>query len=103
MTERGNHNGTNVQPAGKWRNILNESWPPADGARRLTDRPVAEQIAVTVRVVFDTGTEQLDGMASRWTGNHVYVLVQDPRVRIGGVWVDAGDVERIKPDETPDG
>jgi hypothetical protein len=89
----GSH-GTNVQPAGGWQRVQNESWPPAEVARRLSDRPYEEQIPVIVRVVFDTGEENIEGMASRWTGQHVYVLVADQRVRIGGVWVAAADVSR---------
>lgn len=89
----GSH-GTNVQPAGRWQKVLNENWPPADVARRLNDRPVEEQIPVSVRVVFTAGEERLDGMAARWTRMHGYVIVADQRIRNQGIWVLAADIQR---------
>ena len=72
----------------------NQSWPPPEVARRLNDKPRAEQISVTVRLEFSTGEEMLDGIAARWWKQHVYVKVNDPRLPTWGAWVDAADVER---------
>lgn len=79
-------------PTEHWQDVLNESWPPADVARKLQDR---EGIPVTVRVVFGRdGEQQLDGRARRWWEQHVYVELKDRRIRTTGVWVDASDVQR---------
>lgn len=73
--------------------VLNESWPPTDVAAVLKNVP--EPIPVTVRLVFDTdGEQQLAGRAVRWWQRHVYVELDDHRIRSTGVWVDAGDVKR---------
>lgn len=89
---------TNVQPSGRWSTPLNESWPPADIARKLNDTEPYKWISVRVRLVFDTGEEVLDGSATRWVNRgktrHVYVTVNDPRLNSGGVWVDPADVSR---------
>lgn len=78
---------------GKYLDILNKSWPPAEVARELKDRPDA--IAVQVRIVFETDGEQwLDGMARRWWQQHVCVECLDSRLQVRYVWVDAGDVKR---------
>lgn len=75
--------------------IANESWPPPDVARRLNDRPSGEQVAVEVRVAFETGDEWLQGTATRWHGQHVRVVTSDPRIVTYGLWVVAADVRRI--------
>ena len=72
--------------------VLNQSWPPNDGARGLIDHA---SINVTVRVVFERdGETWLDGVATRWSGRHVFVRVEDSRLRVQFVWVDAADVRR---------
>ena len=49
----------------RYQHVLNMSWPPAEVARELKDRPDA--IAVQVRIVFEADGEQwLDGVARRW-------------------------------------
>ena len=77
----------------RFQDILNQSWPAPDVARRLHDRP--DSVAVRVRVVWaDDGEEWLDGTATRWHGRQVCVLHSDPRARVPYSWVDAGDVQR---------
>lgn len=82
-----------------WQNIDNEDWPYRDDkgrhARGINDRPIEQQRPVTVRLVFERDGEVfLPGRASRWTATHVYVIVNDPRVRRMAVWVKAEDVRR---------
>ena len=73
--------------------VLNKSWPPAEVAHELKDRPDA--IAVQVRIEFETDGEQwLDGTARRWWKQHVCVECLDPRLQVRYVWVDAADVRR---------
>lgn len=75
----------------RWQEVLNESWPPADVARRLRD--VAEPIAVTVRLELDQdGEVRLQAQAVRWWQQHVCVYLIDPRLQARYVWVDAADV-----------
>src|SRR5687767_5367501 len=75
---------------GTYQEVLNKSWPPAEIASELKDRPDA--IAVEVRVVFETDGEQwLDGMARRWRKQHVCVKCLDPRLRVPYVWVAASE------------
>lgn len=77
-------------PAARWQAILNASWP--DNPRGL---PHHEPIDVTARIVFeDDGEVWLDGTADRWVGQHVCVELDDPRLQVRYVWVDAGDVRR---------
>ena len=92
----GSH-GTNVQPGHNWVSVKNESWPPAEVARRMTPLSIDQQIAVRVRVVFETGEEWLEGFATRWTKNlpHVRVAIHDERVASGGVWVAPEDIKRM--------
>lgn len=84
---------TNVQPATGWSDPLNETWPPAELARRLQDVPVDKQIAVVARLVFETGTEYLEGFATRWEDGKPYVriAIADSRLRSGGVWLHPSD------------
>jgi hypothetical protein len=98
----GSH-GTYVQPGHRWTRVLNQSWPPAEVARRLTDVPIEQQIPVRVRVVFETGEEQLDGIATRWVKNlpHVRVAINDVRIVSGGVWVAPSDIERVSSPTAP--
>lgn len=92
----GSH-ATNIQPGQRWAEVLNQSWPPPEVARRLCDVPIEDQIHVRVRVLFETGEEQLEGIATRWTKNlpHVRVSINDVRLVSGGVWVSPSDIERI--------
>ena len=86
-----------MQPGRRWVKVLNQSWPPAEIARRLCDVPIEDQIRVRVRVVFETGEEHLEGIATRWTKNlpHVRVAINDVRIVSGGVWVAPSDIERM--------
>lgn len=77
----------------RFQDVLNSSWPPPDVARRQSDRP--DSIDVQVRVVWATDGERwLEGTATRWHGRHVFAYLRDDRLRLGLVWVAAGDVER---------
>lgn len=76
-----------------FQDVLNQSWPPAEVARELRNRPDA--IAAKARVMFETDGEQwLDGIARRWWQQHVCVELEDPRLRVRYVWVSAADVRR---------
>ncbi|MET0887742.1 MAG: hypothetical protein ABWX92_14980, partial [Mycetocola sp.] len=82
--------------------VLNESWPFRDSkgrhARGIDDRPAKDQRLVTVRLVLKSDGEVfLPGRATRWTDlpadrAHVFVVVDDPRVRRGMVCVRFRDV-----------
>lgn len=79
--------------------VTNESWPfrDEDGwhARGLNDKPAEEQVDVVARVVFqDDGETWLEGRAVRWTDNHTHacVLISDPRLQTGYVWLRAHEV-----------
>jgi hypothetical protein len=77
----------------RFQDVTNQSWPPPEVARRLSDRQ--DGIDVRVRVVLSgDGEVWLDGRATRWHGRHVFAYVLDDRLRLGFVWVDAGDVQR---------
>jgi hypothetical protein len=78
-----------------WREVLNMHWPPrpSEFERR---RP---GIAVRVRIVWDQdGEEYVDGVATRWDVDHVYVEVGDQRLQGNGVWVKPDDVYRRSPE-----
>lgn len=92
----GSH-ATNVRPANRWVDVLNESWPKPELARQLRELPSAEQIPVTARVVFKTGEEQLPGLAVYWITRptkHVRVRINDARLVSGGLWLDPSDITR---------
>lgn len=73
--------------------VMNQSWPAPEVARRLSDR--RDGIEVRVRLVLSgDGEVWLDGRATRWHDQNVFVYVRDDRLRLGFVWVDAEDVER---------
>lgn len=79
--------------------VLNESWPLHDGktfhARGIDDQPVERRMGVLVRLVFENdGEDFLPATATRWTKTHVFVVVNDPRVQNGQVWVKAEEVRR---------
>lgn len=78
-----------------WQRILNDAIPiGAESYKRH------QPIPVLVRVVWeDDGEEWLDGEATRWDADHVYVelwrgRVPDPRQMTTGVWVRPADVRR---------
>jgi hypothetical protein len=84
--------------------VLNESWPQrdADGsphARGVSPAVHADGSPWTIDVdarieLNDDGEVILPGRAERWTKTHVYVVVTDPRVPWGKVWLSATDVRR---------
>ena len=77
----------------QFQDVLNQSWPAPDVAERVKDHA---RIDVRVRVVFQRdGETWLEGQATRWHGQHVFVRVEDTRLRLPFVWVDAGDVRRL--------
>jgi hypothetical protein len=76
-------------------NVVNESWPPPAVAREVRDVARERQVDVTVRLVFERdGEQQVPGRAVRWWKRHVCVSVNDRRLQVGYVWLDAGDVQR---------
>jgi hypothetical protein len=89
----GNDYGIPYHPE-RYQDVQNSSWPPADVVRELKNRDDAA--TVQVRIVFSVDGEQwVDGIAQRWWQRHVCVEVDDPRLRVRYVWVDAGDVRRL--------
>lgn len=87
-----------AQKAG-YQTVQNESWPFSDSqgrhARGLDDQPAERQIDVTARLVLDRdGEVWLDGRAVRWNRSHVMVVISDPRLHTGMVWLRAHDVRR---------
>jgi len=75
-----------------WRKVLNGHWPPKPTEFRNRDHG----IAVRVRIVWDCdGEEYLEGVATRWDVDHVYVEVRhENRLQGNGVWVKPSDVYR---------
>ena len=72
--------------------VLNYSPPPPEVMGRLRD---VDEILVRVRIVWEHDGEQLlEGVARRWWQSHVYVELDDRRLRTTGVWVPAADVRR---------
>lgn len=93
----GSH-ATNIRPANRWVQVLNESWPVPELARQMRELPEAEQIPVTARVAFTTCVEQLQGTAVYWITRptkHVRVRINDVRLQSGGLWLDPADVTRV--------
>jgi hypothetical protein len=90
--------------------VVNESWPRvgADGTRHARDVKPARHddgspwtVDVIVRLELDVdGVVVLPGRAERWTKTHVYVVVDDPRVPWGRVWVVSADVSRAASDHS---
>ncbi len=82
-----------------WRTVLNTHWP-----RKPTElRPRDEGIEVRVRIVWEhDGEEYIEGVATRWDANHVYVEVRDKRLQGNGVWVKPHDVYRRSPEPAPE-
>jgi len=76
-----------------WQDVLNAlPIPPERDQRHMT------QVRVRARVVWERdGVELVDGRAEYWAGRAVLVHWRDLRLRNLGVWLDVGDVERVRP------
>lgn len=84
-----------VRPQG----FTNYCPPPVDVMGRLKNHAAIE---VQVRVDWElAGPEWLEGVAVRWWQRHVYVQLDDRRIRTTGVWVHAGDVARTPGESSP--
>jgi hypothetical protein len=81
------------------REVLNMHWPtnPAAFQHRT------EGIRVRVRLVWERdGEEYLEGVATRWDADHVYVEIRhENRLQGNGVWVKPSDVFRRSPKPVP--
>lgn len=92
------HSAPRITPPGNLaQRVLNEHWPLRDErgkhARGIQDQP--KPIPVTARIVFkDDGEVFLDGMATRWHEQSVFVAIHDQRLAVHGAWVNAKDVKR---------
>ncbi len=74
-------------------------WQPLTNARPVPPRHLQQlgrtPIPVRVRLVWQRDGEQwADTEAVDWVGGDVLVRVDDERMHVGWVWVDAGDVAR---------
>jgi hypothetical protein len=88
-----------VKHVPEWSDVLNMHWPPRPS--EFTHR--VPGIPVRVRIVWDgDGEEYVEGTATRWDADHVYVEVRDNRLSGNGVWVKPGDVYRRSPEPPPD-
>lgn len=88
-----------VKHVPEWSDVLNMHWPPKP-AQVARHRP---GIPVRVRIVWDgDGEEYVEGTATRWDADHVYVEVRDTRLSGNGVWVKPSDVYRRSPEPPPD-
>jgi hypothetical protein len=77
-------------PSAQWQDITNTVPIP--------DRWTKGAINVAVRVEWARdGEERIDGVATRWTRDVVYVEFADPRKATTGIWVVAADVRRVSP------
>ncbi len=71
--------------------LLNQRPIPPRHLQQLGRTP----IPVRVRLDWEhAGIEHIDTEAVDWVGRDVLVRVDDERMHVGWVWVDAGDVER---------
>jgi hypothetical protein len=69
---------------------LNEDWPPNPAS--ISDQA---PIDVQARIVWEVdGTGWVNGEACRWTRRHVFVKLDDTRLRAIGVWLRPHDVRR---------
>lgn len=75
-----------------WQDVMNARPVPSRGAQRDLDRPV--QVRVRIEWQHD-GQEIRETTAVAWAGRDVLVEVNDIRVQVRWVWVDASHVERI--------
>lgn len=74
-------------PSARWQNVTNAVAIPSGWTNGSID--------VTVRVVWERdGEEKLNGVATRWTADRVYVELADPRIGTTGIWVAPSDVVR---------
>jgi hypothetical protein len=72
--------------------LLNAYPVPARKAQRRAPEP----IPVRVRLHWEaSGWQEVTTTARGWTRDLVLVIVDDPRVRVRGVWLQPGDVRRI--------
>ncbi|NHC21852.1 hypothetical protein G6553_01515 [Nocardioides sp. IC4_145] len=75
--------------------VLNQEFPLArkDGTRHASDIQDRARRPVRARVVFERdGEAYLDGLAQRWTRPHAFIVIPDPRLQIGAVWLRLEDV-----------
>lgn len=78
----------------RWQAVLNAR--PIPG--RATQRDLPEPVPVRVVLRWERdGSEMLDTEAVAWAGRDVLVEVDDARVRIRWLWLDAADVQRLSP------
>lgn len=71
-----------------FQDVMNKSWPPAEVAERPSDYAA---IPVTVSIVWEhDGESWVDGTATRWHGQHVFVRFSDERSRLDFGWVYGG-------------
>jgi hypothetical protein len=82
-----------------YQRVTNEVWPFNDSngrhARGIDDQPAERQLDVMARLVFEhDGETWVNGRAVRWNRSHVMVVVTDPRLHTGMVWLRAHDVKR---------
>jgi len=87
-------NDYGIRPNADYQHVLNQSWPSPDVARRLHDRPNAIDVRVRLELERGDDAEWLEARATRWWQRHVCVNVEDRRLRVPYVWVDAADVSR---------
>ncbi|MHB1488987.1 MAG: hypothetical protein ACYCTH_00640 [Cellulomonas sp.] len=86
-------------PKGKSWDAYRAGWQPISNAHDIPPARLqtvaADQIPVRARIEWmRDGTEFVDTVAYGWTSRLVLVRVRDHRSRIGGIWLDAGDVTR---------
>ena len=83
-----------------WRTVLNMHWParPASFSTHHPGNPVR------VRIIWELdGEEFVEGTATRWDADHVYVQLRDTaRLQGNGVWVKPTDVYRASPEPQAD-
>ena len=92
--------GQPVTYTSKQQRVLNERWPQHDHngphARNIPEQPAHKHIPVQVRIVFDTdGACWVNGVATRWTRDTVFIQLDDVRVIGRHVWVAVRDVRRV--------
>lgn len=74
-----------------------QHWQEVRNARPIPPRKSQHDclIPVTARIVWERdGEERIETTAEAWAGRDVFVMIDDRRWRLGGVWVDAADVRR---------
>lgn len=86
-------------PKGKSWDAHRASWQAVRNAHDIPPARLqsvaADQVPVRARIEWmRDGTEFVDTVAYGWTSRLVLVQIRDHRSRLGGVWLDAGDVVR---------